>query len=106
MHSPDTGRTGGEADRVQRVLRDGHKDGVLVIAQQQAHHGVHSLAGAVSQIQEVWVAREAISLLDALQQRSHSLTGACQDDITFAAQGQAHQCVQLLASSAIYRQQC
>ena len=65
---------------------------------------MHSLAGAVSQIQEVWVAGKAVSLLDALQQWSHSLRDACKDDITFAEQGQATQCVRALASSAIQRQ--
>ena len=58
---------GSGAHRVERVLGNGHQDGVILIAQQQAHHGMHALAGAVCQVQEVWVAGVPISLLDSLQ---------------------------------------
>ena len=59
---------------------------------------MHSLAGAISQIQEVWIAGEPVPLLNALQQLSHLLSHARED--------QADQCVQPLASFADQSQQC
>lgn len=55
-----------EHHRVEGVLGDGGEDAVLLIAQQQAHHRVDALAGAICQEQAVGVTRIPIPLLYAL----------------------------------------
>lgn len=57
----------GEAYRVQRVLWDWHQDGIVVVAQQEAHHCMHALAGAICQVQKVRIAGVPIPLLNTLK---------------------------------------
>jgi predicted GNAT family acetyltransferase len=61
---------GGTTHAVEGILGDGDEDGVVAVAQQHAHHGMHALAGAVCEVKALRVAGEAVALLNALNQRS------------------------------------
>lgn len=54
-----------DGSRVERVLRDGREYGVVLAAQQQRGHHMHTGGGAVGEPQVVWVAGEAVAALNA-----------------------------------------
>mmetsp|Transcript_44465 Transcript_44465/g.115048 ORF Transcript_44465/g.115048 Transcript_44465/m.115048 type:complete len:549 (+) Transcript_44465:294-1940(+) len=59
-----------DAGRVERVLRDGHQEGVRLAADEQLEHAVHRGGGAVRHVQVLRVRGEAVARLHA---RRHQL---------------------------------